>query len=106
MPGGAPITLARETDSDKIGVILDNARFHRPKVASELYEPGEALELIRPILPASLLPDHNPIDKLLDSTKTHISSTQKDTPSQTCTAFKVDITNRTFNYNVEHPPTQ
>ena len=41
--------LARETENEKIAVVLDDAGFHHAKAVTDLYEPGQVLERIKPI---------------------------------------------------------
>ena len=41
--------LARETENEKIAVVLDDAGFHHAKAVTDPYEPGQALERIKPI---------------------------------------------------------
>ena len=40
--------LVRGTENDKIAVVLDDAGFHHAKAVTDLYEPGQALERIKP----------------------------------------------------------
>ncbi|MFC2780803.1 transposase, partial [Actinomyces sp.] len=51
--------LQRETEAEKIAVVLDNARFHHAKALTGLYEPGRLLERITPIHLSPYAPDHN-----------------------------------------------
>lgn len=55
--------LVRETANDKIAVVLDNAGSHHAKAVTDLYEPGQALERVRPIYLPPYAPDHNPIEQ-------------------------------------------
>ncbi|VEG73822.1 Transposase and inactivated derivatives [Actinomyces slackii] len=96
--------LARETDNDRIAVVLDNARFHHAKALTSLYEPGEALDRITPIYLPPYAPDHNPTEHVWNTAKGHIANIQRDTPEQTWTAFTSYITSRTFDYDFEHLP--
>ncbi|WP_455130832.1 transposase [Propionibacterium acidifaciens] len=52
--------LQRETETEKIAVVLDNARFHHAKALTDLHEPGRLLERITPIHPPPYAPDHQP----------------------------------------------
>ena len=97
--------LARETDNDKIAVVLDNARFHHAKALTSLYKPGEALESITPIYLPPYAPDHNPTEHVWNTAKGSIANIQRDTPEQTYTTFLDYITSRTFDYDFEHLPT-
>ena len=96
--------LARETENDKIAVVLDNAGFHHTKAVTDLYEPGQALERIKPIHLPPRAPDHTPTEHVRNTAKTHIANIQHDTPEQTHSAFTNYITSRTFDYDFEHPP--
>ena len=97
--------LIRETDNDKIAVVLDNAGFHHARAVTDLYEPGEALERITPIYLPPYAPDHNPTEHVWNTAKGHIANIQHDTPEQTYTAFTSYITSRTFDHDFEHLPT-
>ena len=96
--------LARETENDKIAVVLDNAGFHHAKAVTDLYEPGQALERIKPIYLPPYAPDHNPTEHVWNAAKAHISNIQQDTPEQTYSAFTNYIISRTFDYDFEHLP--
>ena len=96
--------LGRETENEKIAVVLDNAGFHHAKAVTDLYEPGQALERIKPIHLPPYAPDHNPTEHVWNAAKTHISNIQQDTPEQTHSAFTKYITSRTFDYDFEHLP--
>ena len=97
--------LARETENKKIAVVLDNAGFHHAKAVTDLYEPGQALERIKPIYLPPYAPDHNPTEHVWNAAKNNIANLQRDTPEKTFTAFTTYITNRTFDYDLEHLPT-
>ena len=96
--------LVRETENDKIAVVLDNAGFHHAKTVTDPYEPGQALERIKPIHLPPCAPDHNPTEHVWNAAKAHISNIQQDTPEQTYSAFTDYITSRTFDYDFEHLP--
>ena len=96
--------LVRETENEKIAVVLDNAGFHHAKAVTELYEPGQELERIKPIYLPPCAPDHNPTEHVWNTAKAHIANIQHDTPEQTWTAFTSYITSRTFDYDFEHLP--
>ena len=95
---------ARGTENDKIAVVLDNAGFHHAKAVTDRYEPGQALERIKPIRLPPRAPDHNPTEHVWNAAKAHISNIQQDTPEQTYSAFTNYITSRTFDYDFEHLP--
>ena len=94
----------RETENEKIAVVLDNAGFYHAKAVTDLYEPGQALERITPIHLPPYAPDHNPTEHVWNTAKDHIANIQHDTPEQTWTAFTSYITSRTFDYDFEHLP--
>ena len=97
--------LQRETDEGKkIAVVLDNARFHHARALTDLYAPGQALERITPIYLPPYAPDHNPTEHVWNAAKNNIANLQRDTPEKTFTAFTTYITNRTFDYDLEHLP--
>ena len=96
--------LVRETANDKIAVVLDNAGFHHAKAVTDLYEPSQALERVRPIYLPPYAPDHNPIEHVWNTAKKNISNIQRDNPEETYTAFTSYITSRTFDYDFEHLP--
>ena len=98
--------LMRETENEKIAVVLDDAGFHHAKAVTDLYEPGQALEQIKPIHLPPRAPDHNPTEHVWNAAKAHISNIQQDTPEQTYSAFTSYITSRTFDYVFEHLPTR
>ena len=96
--------LARETDNDKIAVVLDNARFHHAKALKNMVAPGGQLENLRLIYLPPYAPDHNPTEHVWNTVKGSIANIQRDTPEQTYTAFTNYINNRTFDYDFEHLP--
>ena len=96
--------LVRETDSEKIAVVLDNTGFHHAKAVTELFKPGQQLERITPIFLPPYAPDHNPVEHVWNTAKNHIANIQHDAPEETYTAFISYITGRTFNYDFEHLP--
>ncbi|WP_374955811.1 transposase [Propionibacterium australiense] len=96
--------LQRETRTEKIAVVLDNARFHHAKALTGLYEPGQLLERITPIFLPPYAPDHNPVEHVWNTAKTNIANIQRETPDQTFGAFASYITGRTFDYDFEHLP--
>ena len=96
--------LVRETDSEKIAVVLDNAGFHHAKAVTELFKPGQQLERITPIFLPPYAPDHNPVEHVWNTARNHIANIQHDAPEETCTAFISYITGRTFSYDFEHLP--
>ena len=96
--------LQRETTTEKIAVVLDNARFHHAKALTSLYEPGQLLERITPIFLPPYAPDHNPVEHVWNTAKNNIANIQHETPDQTFGTFTSYITGRTFNYSFEHLP--
>jgi transposase len=96
--------LQRETSTEKIAVVLDNASFHHAKELTKLFQPGEALERITPIYLPPYAPDHNPTEHVWNSAKGHIANLQRDTPEETFSAFMQYATGREFDYNFENLP--
>ena len=96
--------LQRETTTEKIAVVLDNARFHHAKALTSLYQPGQLLERITPIFLPPYAPDHNPVEHVWNTAKNNIANIQHETPDQTFGTFTSYITGRTFNYSFEHLP--
>ena len=96
--------LQRETDTEKIAVVLDNARFHHAKMLTCLYEPGQLLERITPIHLPPYAPDHNPVEHVWNTAKNNIANIQRETPEETFGAFTSYITGRTFDHDFEHLP--
>ncbi|WP_455130928.1 IS630 family transposase [Propionibacterium acidifaciens] len=96
--------LQRETETEKIAVVLDNARFHHAKALTGLYEPGQLLERITPVFLPPYAPDHNPVEHVWNAAKNNIANIQRETPEETFGAFASYVTGRTFDYDFEHLP--
>ncbi|WP_415635167.1 IS630 family transposase [Propionibacterium acidifaciens] len=96
--------LQRETEAEKIAVVLDNARFHHAKALTGLYEPGQLLDRIMPIHLPPYAPDHNPVEHVWNTAKNNIANIQHETPEETFGAFASYIASRTFDYDFEHLP--
>ena len=96
--------LQRETETEKIAVVLDNARFHHAKALTGLYEPGQLLERITPIHLPPYAPDHNPAEHVRNTAKNNTATIQHETPEETFGAFASYIAGRTFDYDFEHLP--
>ena len=96
--------LQRETEAEKITVVLDNARFHHAKALTALYEPGRLLERITPVFLPPYAPDHNPVEHVWNAAKNNIANIQHETPEETFGAFASYIASRTFDYDFEHLP--
>ena len=96
--------LQRETETEKIAVVLDNARFHHAKALTDLYEPGQLLERITPIHLPPYAPDHNPAGHVWNAAKSNIANIQRETPEETFGAFASHVTGRTVDYDSEHLP--
>ena len=100
----APDRLQRETETEKIAVVLDNARFHHAKALTALYEPGRLLERITPVFLPPYAPDHNPVEHVRNTAKNNTANIQRETPEETFGAFASYITGRAFDYDFEHLP--
>ena len=85
--------LQRETETEKIAVVLDNARSHHAKALTALYEPGQLLERITPIHPPPYAPDHNPVEHVWNAAKNNIANIQRETPEETLGASASHIAN-------------
>ena len=96
--------LQRETETGKIAVVLDNARFHHAKALTALYEPGRLLERITPIHPPPYAPDHNPAEHVWNAARNNTANIQHETPEETLGASASYIASRTFDYDFEHLP--
>ena len=75
--------LQRETETEKIAVVLDNARFHHAKALTGLHGPGRLLERITPIHLPPYAPDHNPVEHVWNAAKNDIANIQRETPEET-----------------------
>ena len=100
----APDLLQRETEAEKIAVVLDNARFHHVKALTALYEPGRLLERITPIHLPPYAPDHNPAEHVRNAAKSNIANIQRETPEETFGAFASHVTGRAVDHDFEHLP--
>ena len=96
--------LQRETKTDRLAVVLDNARFHHAKALTGLHGPGRLLERITPIHPPPYAPDHNPVEHVRNAAKSNIATIQRETPEETFGAFASYVTGRTVDYDFEHLP--
>ena len=96
--------LQRETETEKIAVVLDNARFHHAKALTALYEPGRLLERITPVFLPPYAPDHNPVEHVWNAAKNNIANIQRETPEETFGAFASYVTGRSFDYDFERLP--
>ncbi len=94
--------LQRETQQEKIAVVLDNAGFHHAKDLVKLFAPGQALDRITPIYLPPYAPDHNPTEHIWNAAKAAISNLQRDNPENTFSAFMNYVTSRRFNYSFEN----
>ena len=96
--------LQRETKTDRLAVVLDNARFHHAKMLAGLHEPGQLLERITPIHLPPYAPDHNPVEHVRNTAKNNIANIQREIPEETLGASASYVTDRTFDYDFEHLP--
>ena len=96
--------LQRETETEKIAVVLDNARFHHAKALTALHEPGRLLERITPIHPPPYAPDHNPAEHVRNTAKNNTATIQHETPEETLGASAPYVTGRSFDHDSEHLP--
>ena len=96
--------LQRETETGKIAVVLDNARFHHAKALTDLYEPGRLLERITPVFLPPYAPDHNPAGHVRNTAKNNTATIQHETPEETLGASAPYVTGRSFDHDSEHLP--
>ena len=96
--------LQRETEAEKITVVLDNARFHHAKALTALYEPGRLLERIMPIHPPPYAPDHNPAGHVRNTARNNTTTIQHETPEETLGASVPHTTEPTVDHDSEHLP--
>ena len=88
--------LQRETETEKIAVVLDNARSHHARALTALYEPGRLLERITPIHLPPYAPDHNPAEHVRNTAKNNIATIQRETPEETLGASASHVTDRAW----------
>ena len=96
--------LQRETKTDRLAVVLDNARFHHAKALTGRHEPGRLLERITPIHPPPYAPDHNPAEHVRNTAKNDIANIQRETPEETLGTFASYVTGRAVDHDFEHLP--
>ena len=96
--------LQRETETEQIAVVLDNARFHHAKALTALYEPGRLLERITPVFLPPYAPDHNPAEHVRNTAKNNTATIQHETPEETLGASAPYVTGRSFDHDSEHLP--
>ena len=99
----APERLQRETEAEKIAVVLDNARFHHAKMLAGLHEPGQLLERITTIFLPPYAPDRNPVEHVRNAAKNSTATIQHETPEETFETFASYVTGRTVDHDSEHP---
>ena len=92
----APDLLQRETEAEKIAVVLDNARSHHARALTALYEPGRLLERITPVFLPPYAPDHNPAEHVRNTAKNNIATIQHETPEETFGASASHVTDRAW----------
>ena len=96
--------LQRETETEKIAVVLDNARFHHARALTGLHEPGRLLERITPIHPPPYAPDHNPAGHVRNTARNNTTTIQHETPEETLGASVPHTTEPTVDHDSEHLP--
>ena len=96
--------LQRETEAEKIAVVLDNARFHHARALTGLYEPGQLLERITPIHLPPYAPDHNPAENVRNTARNNTANIQREAPEETLGAFASCVTGHTVDHDSEHLP--
>ncbi|CAM3071203.1 transposase [Propionibacterium acidifaciens] len=96
--------LQRETKTDRLAVVLDDARFHHARALTALHEPGQLLERITPTHPPPYAPDHNPAGHVRNTARNNTATIQHETPEETLGASASYVTGRAFDYDFEHLP--
>lgn len=91
--------LEEYTDK-KICIVWDNASFHKGQEIRKALKKGELLERIHLIAFPPYAPDQNPIEHVWNDAKGVIANIQRDTFSETKTAFVGHIRSRKFNYQI------
>ena len=100
----APDLLQRETETEKIAVVPDDARSHHARALTGLHQPGQLLERITPVFLPPYAPDHNPVEHVRNTAKNNTATIQHETPEETLGASASHITGRTVDHDSEHPP--
>ena len=95
--------LQRETETEKIAVVLDNARSHHARALTGLHEPGQLLERITTIFLPPYAPDRNPVEHVRNAAKNSTATIQHETPEETFETFASYVTGRTVDHDSEHP---
>jgi transposase len=96
--------LLRETSTEKIAVVLDNASFHHAKDFTKLFTAGQIFERITLIYLPPYAPDHNPTEHVWNSAKGHIANLQRELAEHTFSAFMSHVSGREFDYDFENLP--
>jgi hypothetical protein len=86
----------------KITILWDNAGWHTSKKLREQLATNHTLACIHLINMPPYAPDHNPIEHIWGEAKTRISNLQRDTFTQTRTAFETFITRNKFPYRLQN----
>lgn len=89
-----------EYPNKKICILWDNAAFHKGKKIKEALYKGMLLDRVHLIALPPYAPDYNPIEHVWNTAKGSISNIQRDTFSETKTAFVHHINSRTFPYQI------
>ena len=100
----APDLLQRETETEKIAVVPDNARSHHEKALTGLHEPGRLLERITPVFLPPYAPDHNPAEHVRNTARNNTANIQHETPEETLGASASHVTGHTVDHDSEHLP--
>lgn len=89
-----------EYPDKKICIVWDNASFHKGQEIKKALKKGELLERVHLIAFPPYAPDNNPIEHVWNDAKGTIANIQRDTFSETKTAFVGHIRSRKFNYQI------
>lgn len=90
----------KEYPDKKICIVWDNASFHKGKQIRAALKKGKLLDRVHLIPLPPYSPDKNPIEHIWNEAKGAIANIQRDSFSETKTAFSNYISGRIFEYKI------
>lgn len=90
----------KEYPDKHICIIWDNAGFHKGQTIRKALQTGGLLERVHLIPLPPYAPDHNPIERVWNVTKTELANTQLPNLESVKTAFRNSIEAKKFNYQI------
>lgn len=90
----------KEYPNKKICVVWDNASFHKGKIIRDALKKGGLLERVHLIAFPPYAPDENPIEHVWNDAKGEIANIQRETFTETKSAFVNHIAGRKFEYRI------